>query len=205
MGNYGDTLDYWYRRAALVIRTPLADERDRFTLDFDAALAEAREMAADPACSAELAARVQAAASVLADQAARQGRSLLAAYTDIALALPDAEAAVALLQAFDPTTFEAEDAEPLARLARRHGDDRLIGLLQTWYAVADRPWQRPGPWRHHGCGRRLCPTLSPLHRPPVGRGSRWMRCSTPAWRCWCVSTRPPTQRRRPSSSICRRG
>jgi hypothetical protein len=147
MGNYGDTLDYWYRRAALVIRTPLADERDRFTLDFDAALAEAREMAADPACSAELAARVQAAASVLADQAARQGRSLLAAYTDIALALPDAEAAVALLQAFDPTTFEAEDAEPLARLARRHGDDRLIGLLQTWYAVADRPWQRPGPWR----------------------------------------------------------
>lgn len=147
MGNYGDTLDYWYRRAALVIRTPLADARDRFTLDFDAALAEAREMAADPSRCAELAARVQAAASVLADQAARQGRPLLATYTDIALALPDADAAVALLQAFDPTTFEAGDVEALARLARRHGDDRLIGLLQTWYAVTDRPWGRSGPWR----------------------------------------------------------
>ncbi|MCK6424261.1 MAG: hypothetical protein L6Q75_04130 [Burkholderiaceae bacterium] len=147
MGNYGDTLDYWYRRAALVIRTPLADARDRFTMGFDAALAEAREMAAHPSRCAELAARVQAAASVLADQAARQGRPLLATYTDITLALPDADAAVVLLQSFYPTTFAAEDAGSLARWARRHGDDRLIGLLQTWYAVTDRTWRRPGPWR----------------------------------------------------------
>ena len=33
MGNHGDTLDYWYRRAALVIQSPLAVERDQFALD----------------------------------------------------------------------------------------------------------------------------------------------------------------------------
>ncbi len=177
MGNYGDTLDYWYRRAALVIRTPRADERDRFTLDFDAALAEARELAADPARSAELAARVQAAASALADRAARQGRTLLAVYTDIALALPDADAAVALLQSFDPTAFEAEDAEPLARLARRYGADRLIGLLQTWYAVTDRPWGRPGPWRP-GASCQEPPRLWPQALPAfvaAAQAAGWSR------------------------------
>jgi hypothetical protein len=32
MGNWGETLDYWYRRAALVIQSPAAAERSRFEL-----------------------------------------------------------------------------------------------------------------------------------------------------------------------------
>jgi hypothetical protein len=45
MGNYGETLDYWYRRAAPVIQTPLAEQAGRFVSDFDAALADALDLA----------------------------------------------------------------------------------------------------------------------------------------------------------------
>ncbi|HQQ69909.1 MAG TPA: 2OG-Fe(II) oxygenase, partial [Alicycliphilus sp.] len=45
MGNYGETLDYWYRRAALVLHTPHAEQAARFATDFDAALQDALALA----------------------------------------------------------------------------------------------------------------------------------------------------------------
>jgi hypothetical protein len=45
MGNHGHTLEYWYRRAALVLPTPAAEQAGRFISDFDAALADARALA----------------------------------------------------------------------------------------------------------------------------------------------------------------
>lgn len=98
MGNYGDTLDYWYRRAAL-------------------------------------------------EQPVRQGRVLLAAYAELAAALPEDDAATGLLRPFDPTAFMAEDAAVLAELARRRGTGWLVGLLQAWYGPEHRPWHVPGVWR----------------------------------------------------------
>lgn len=148
MGNYGDTLDYWYRRAALVIRSPLAEARDAFTLDFDAALAEARRLAADPAQAAALTARVRAADRALQGRIQQQGRALLEACMDLAVGMDDVEAAVALLLHFDPTSFLPEDAATLARLARSgHGSQGLLRLLQAWYAPDGRPWYQAGPWR----------------------------------------------------------
>ncbi len=127
MGNYGDTLDYWYRRAALVIRSPLAAERDRFQLDFDAALADARRLAQDATASATLVSWVRVAARVLADAVSVRGRSVLGAYAEIAAALPDASAATALMGSFDPSTLLAEDAAVLARLERQRGTTPRFG------------------------------------------------------------------------------
>lgn len=151
MGNYGETLDYWYRRAALVIRTPLVDERDRFELDFDAALDDARQLAResarDPAQGAVLAERVQAASRALSAGVSAQGRALLAAYSEIAAALPEPEAATALMSPFDPARLEAPDAEVLARLGRQRGTDWLCGLLRVWYAPNARHWGALASWQ----------------------------------------------------------
>jgi hypothetical protein len=151
MGNYGDTLDYWYRRAALVIRTPLAEERDRFELDFDAALDTARQLARkalrDPAQAAVLATRIQAAAPTLARQVAAQGRTLLSAYAEIAAASPSPEAATALMSPFDPTELEAQDADVLARLGQQRGTDWLCALLRLWYAPDARHWGALAHWQ----------------------------------------------------------
>lgn len=45
MGNWGETLDYWYRRAALVIQSPAAAERSRFQRDPKAVLRELQALA----------------------------------------------------------------------------------------------------------------------------------------------------------------
>lgn len=143
MGNYGETLDYWYRRAALVIQTPLAAEASRFTTDFDAALADAVAMARRGRGD-ESSQRVQAAMSALRMQCQNRGRDLLASYAELAAALPDAAQAHALCQGFNWTEFVPGDAAAVARLARRWGTPWIRTLLKTWAAHAT-AW-RLGEW-----------------------------------------------------------
>lgn len=147
MGNYGDTLDYWYRRAALVIQSPLAVERDRFALDFDAALADLQRLARLPEESATLAGRVQVAARTLAGQVSARGRTLLDAYAEIAAALPNSEAATALLAGFDPSGFLPEDAAVLARLQHARGTLWLRTVLQRWNDPQARRFAAVTGWR----------------------------------------------------------
>lgn len=147
MGNYGDTLDYWYRRAALVIQSPLAVERDRFALDFDAALADLQRLARLPEESATLAGRVQVAARTLAGQVSARGRTLLDAYAEIAAALPNSEAATALLAGFDPSGFLPEDAATLARLQHARGTLWLRTVLQRWNDPQARRFAAVTGWR----------------------------------------------------------
>lgn len=147
MGNYGDTLDYWYRRAALVIQSPLAVERDRFALDFDGALAELQRLAGLPAESVTLASRVKVAARTLAYQVSVRGRTLLDAYAEIAAALPDPEAATALLADFDPSGFLPEDAATLARLQHARGTLWLRTVLQRWNDPQARRFAAVTGWR----------------------------------------------------------
>jgi hypothetical protein len=138
MGNYGETLDYWYRRAALVIESPMAARRTRFLTDFTAALAAIQARAKRPGDPATLAADVAAVSDILTGQVHRQGRKLLAAIADIAMALPDAQAGMALMANFDPADFTPADAKILARLERSRGTPWLLALLKTWTAPARR-------------------------------------------------------------------
>jgi hypothetical protein len=133
MGNYGETLDYWYRRAALVIQTPLAAEASRFTTDFDAALADALALARGGRAD-ELSQRLKAAGKALRMQCQTRGRKLLGRYAELAAALPDAAQAHALCEGFAWTDLIPGDAAALARLARRWGAPWMQALLQTMTA-----------------------------------------------------------------------
>lgn len=130
MGNYGETLDYWYRRAALVIQTPLAAEASRFTTDFDAALADALVLAREGR-GEELSQRLRAAKNALRAQCQVQGRKLLSRYSELAAALPDAAQAHALCEGFSWTDLVPSDAAALARLARRWGAPWMQALVQA--------------------------------------------------------------------------
>ena len=131
MGNYGETLEYWYRRAALVLQTPLAAEVNRFVTDFDAALADALVLARNGRAD-ELARRLQPAARTLAARCRDQGRKMLRSYAALAVALPDAAHAQALCEGFIWTTFKPADAKALASLSKRWGSTWMLGLLQEW-------------------------------------------------------------------------
>jgi len=144
MGNYGETLDYWYRRAALVIQTPAAEQAGRFVSDFDAALADALALARRGR-GHELATRLRAAATALAAQRQQRGRSLFAAFCKLAAALPDAEQAHGLMEGFEWVDLQSADARALARLSAHRGEDWTAHLINAWTQPADH-WHRPD-WR----------------------------------------------------------
>jgi hypothetical protein len=147
MGNYGETLDYWYRRAALVIRSPLAQARDRFTLDFDGALEALRQLAREPDQVTQLAALVQVASTLLTAQATSGGAAQqFEAYAEIAAALPDGAAATALLASFDPRGFGPAEVEVMARLSQARGPAWMLGLIQAWHAPDNRRWGALASW-----------------------------------------------------------
>jgi hypothetical protein len=130
MGNYGETLDYWYRRAALVIQTPLAAEVSRFTTDFDAALTDALALACEVRGD-ELSQRLQAAKKALRMQCQTRGRKLLGSFAELATAVPNAAQAHELCEGFSWFDLVPSDALALAHLARRWGSPWMQELLQT--------------------------------------------------------------------------
>jgi hypothetical protein len=141
MGNYGETLDYWYRRAALVIQTPVAEEAGRFVSDFDGALADALVLARQGRGD-ELAARLRSATKAIDAQRRQRGRALFAAYSKLAAVLPDADQARGLMQGFDWVELQSADARALARLSSRRGEAWTANLVDTWTQPTDH-WHRP--------------------------------------------------------------
>lgn len=188
MGNYGETLDYWYHRAALVIQSPLAAERNRFQLDFDAALIEARQLAKDPTASEVLLGRVRVATRLLADAVSARGRSVLLAYAEIAAALPDADAATALMSSFDPGSLLKKDAAVLALLERLRGTPWASALVRGWLdPQGSRTNTRAGwqlDWGTVLCAPQLWPTALPAFTQ-AALDAGWSGALLNDWFCAC--------------------
>lgn len=140
MGNWGETLDYWYRRAALVIQSPAAAERSRYQRDPDGVLGELQELSRRGQ-SQELARRHARLRDLIAPEGRLQEPARLQACAAIAAALPDADAARALMAGFEPAAFTPADAPALARLQAARGAAWLQALWEGW---AQRAAQEPG-------------------------------------------------------------
>lgn len=136
MGNYGETLDYWYRRAALVIQTPMAAEVSRFATDFEAALADMLTLARHSDRAEDLAQRIDAVTTSLGRQREAQGRALLARYAELAMAVPDAAQARSLCEGFAWGEFSSADVPVWAGLQARWGVPWLLDAIGAW---ADAP------------------------------------------------------------------
>jgi hypothetical protein len=163
MGNYGNTLDRWYRRAAIVLWP-----RDRaFT---------ARAEAGSQWALHELRQRIEtgdlqgarAAAESLAPFWNKTGSQagLLGAALDVAAGLGVAETATMLLQPFRVETLTPDHANGLAA-AGRYGQEWTRDVITGWF----------GSGHHHGTGRHewveglpgLCGALCAAGSPEVAR------------------------------------
>lgn len=140
MGNWGETLDYWYRRAALVIQSPAAAERSRFQRDPAGVLAELQGLARSKDQADELARRHARLRDLIAPEGQPQEPDRLGACAEIAAALPDADAARSLMAGFEPAAFTPADVPALARLQAARGADWLQSLWDGW---AQRAAQAP--------------------------------------------------------------
>ncbi|MFE3450814.1 2OG-Fe(II) oxygenase [Nonomuraea sp. NPDC059194] len=156
MGNYGNTLDRWYRRAALVIWPRNLSFASRAEVSALGALNELGEMIHDGAAT-----KARDAAQTLApfwQQAVGSGPQdeLLANALQVAVGLDADETATMLLSPFRLEWLTAAHAAALAKLAAHYGEVWLADLLRSW----SRSW----PPRGYGHDPNLIEWISDLPR-----------------------------------------
>lgn len=131
MGNYGETLDYWYRRAAVVLWPQASELLQQFDLDADKALRALVALASQPKQAAKVLSTVQAVkARLLRFQSEDPQR-----FTDqcqIAASLSDPKLALELLETVSPWVFGPGHAKGLAELRQAHGQKFCDELLNHW-------------------------------------------------------------------------
>jgi predicted 2-oxoglutarate/Fe(II)-dependent dioxygenase YbiX len=150
MGNYGNTMDRWYRRAALVVWPHDRAFRNRaeaspaWALDDLDARVRAADLAGARAATATLAPLWDTAAARAERQPELLGKAL-----QVARALDDAELAQLLLHPFRIESLNPTHMAPLARLAGHYGAQWMDKSLRTWFGHGE-PWapaagpDRPG-------------------------------------------------------------
>jgi hypothetical protein len=187
MGNYGNTLDRWYRRAAIVLWP-----RDRaFAARAEAGSQWALRALRDRIDAGDLDG-ARAAADSLAPfwkKAAAQPE-LLDAALDVAAGLDVAGTAAMLLEPFRVQSITQEHAGRLAAAAGRYGEDWTRSVIDRWF----------GP-RHHLTDLSewvdntlpgLCEALRTTGRPEVARllaagAWRWMGSQLRLWTATALS------------------
>ena len=165
MGNYGNTLDRWYRRAAVVVWP-----RDRaFAARAEAGSQWALHELRDRIAAGDLES-ARAAAESLAPFWKRAGAQagLLGAALDVAAGLDVATTAAMLLEPFRVEMVTREHAGGLAAAAGRYGEDWMRGVVDGWF----------GPGQHAGIDLSgwlddslpgLCAALRTTGGPEVAR------------------------------------
>lgn len=173
MGNYGNTLERWYHRAAVVIWPRSLDFAMRARSDPSRALTELSRMLRKGQQE-----EAQAAVRSVASDWQRavhevKSRNLLARTMKVCAALDDAELAAELLLPFRLTDLEPGCVAPLAGLCTAHGGEWVLAQL----ARCDEQRRR---YREQGADAweprlaALCEAIRAEGSPPMEAIARWL-------------------------------
>lgn len=130
MGNYGNTEEYWYRRAAVVMWPQSRDFAVRAETDPVRALKDIAERlhGADPAIRTQAAVDAQTMPTFLRPAPAGAFSPCLL----VASGVDDTDLATRLLEPFSIGNLGSEDAPHLARAAQRHGISWMSDAIASW-------------------------------------------------------------------------
>jgi hypothetical protein len=189
MGNYGNTLDRWYHRGALVVWPRRLAFRVRAEASPSWAVDELARLLGD---RQEDAAREHAAslAPIWADAArgSMPEPTFVGAALDAAGRLADADLAAMLLGPFHLSTIQPEHAEALVRLGDTYGPGWVHDLTDSWPAAA--------PFGHAADHLAWAVSLPRLCDPLVAAGPVGLSIArTLARRAWRTLLGPFEQRR----------
>jgi hypothetical protein len=182
MGNYGNTLDRWYRRAAVVVWPKDRAFAARAEAGSQWALRELRDRV-DAGDLDGARAAAESLAPFWTTTGAQPG--LLSAALDVAAGLDAAGTAAMLLEPFRVETVTQAHAGGLAAAAGRYGEDWTRSVIDGWF----------GPRHHLGTDLSewvdnrmpgLCEALRTTGRPEVARllaagAWRWMGSRLRLW------------------------
>jgi len=190
MGNWGNTLDRWYHRAAVIVWpgekafANRAETSPAWALDELTAIASSGEVASAWAAAATLAPFWHGA---VRNQLARHERSgtatrLLGKALRAAQAVADAATATMLLEPFPIDSIAFAHVKPLARTAGRYGQQWTAGLLRSWFGGNQPGGQAPvGQDVHQWATERLPGLCTRLHAAGADGEATAQRLLDLAW------------------------
>ena len=194
MGNYGNTMDRWYRRAAVVVWPG----QHAF-----AARAEASPSWALTELSARLdagdLAGVRAAAESVAPFWKAPGPGLLEPALRTAAGLADPGIALMLLRPFAVEWVTPAHAGGLAALAARYGESWHRNLLEAWFGSRN-TWQYTGDVDRKGWAGALPGLTAALRDAGAAATAGWLLAASWGWlddgiRLWLRYPSPATRRK----------
>lgn len=136
MGNYGNTIDYWYRRAAIVLWKKDQDTRMRFKLDTDGALEDLVALTKTPGREQEILDLIAMGSKYVYGSQQyyhEQRSSIFALLVPIALYIKDAQIAHALLNQFSLQELSNDMfVQHIVALQKTYDTDWCVALLELW-------------------------------------------------------------------------
>ena len=150
MGNWGNTLDRWYHRAAVVVWprdqafANRAETSPAWALDELAAVASAGDVPGARAAAATLAPFWDAAVRGRTPGEGGRVSGLLGKALRAADAVADPDTAALLLRPFRIESLTDAQAESFAKIAGAHGQQWTAELLRTWFGGDQPTWAYGG-------------------------------------------------------------
>lgn len=132
MGNYGNTVDYWYRRAAIVLWRESDQVAMSFDFDFDRALAGLLALTKKRGNEARVADIVGKAMLYLRRAARNAGGGQFKSFIRIALYLRDENIARTLLSDFSIVDIDMDSVKDWVDLQNAYGTAWCLDLMKAW-------------------------------------------------------------------------
>ncbi len=150
MGNYGNTLDRWYHRAAVIVWpreqafANRAEASPSWALEEIVAMTSAGDGAGARAAALTLAPFWDTAVAGRARQDRDQARAIFGVALRAADAVADAPIATILLQPFRIDDLEGEHADSFGKIAGSYGQLWTAERLRTWFSGKQPGWAYGG-------------------------------------------------------------
>ena len=132
-GNYGNTMDFWYRRAAIVLWTKDDDIAMNFVLNYDRALEELLELTTQNNREKAVLDIIQKVETILFGyHPGAKKRNNFKIFLQIAFYISDMAVARSILLHFALVDINENVIEDLLKLQKLYGDGWFLSLLDSW-------------------------------------------------------------------------
>lgn len=129
MGNYGNTVDYWYRRAAVVLWPESDQIAMNFKLNYDSALENLLKLTAQPGHEKKVLDILRKAKDFLHKNSTP---NVFRSFANIALYIQEQDVAKSILAEFSLSIFNTNAIEEFVKLQKFYGISWCLELINHW-------------------------------------------------------------------------